>query len=538
MIEVKLRCTAGSACCPTCQTTSHRIHSRYVRIVTDLPWGGTPMVLRCSTRRFFCDHVDCHRRIFSEQVSGLALRRARRTPRLDQTLVQVGLECGGEPGRRLCARLGIDTSGDTILRRLRAAPRSSANAGNIIGIDDFAFRRGQRYGTIVVDHESGEVIDLLPDRTSAEVEAWLLARTAAPTVVTRDRSGVYAKAITAAVPDAVQVADRWHLLVNCREALVRVLDRHHLPITDAMTAIATKTTERPGPDLAQELAPLAENVPPALSPPAEPSKDRQQSIDRRAKRVARYEQVLELSRQGHGQRAIVRMLKISRRLVFKWLNADSFPERAKRHHCKQVDSYVDELRVRWAAGDRNARALTRHIRTLGYTGGSDMVRRCVATWRTPTERLRLCGSKPGPKTPILPKLQRPSSDRLSWLLIKDDIDQRAGESTLLEELRKSCEPVRVATDLARAFGQAVRERDINALTAWMERASQPESTKEMNGLAEGLARNWPEVKAAVELPWSNGRTEGHVNRLKLIKRKMYGRAKLDLLRIRVLGSGP
>ena len=540
MIEVELRCTAGSACCPLCQTTSHRIHSRYIRIVTDLPWGGTPMVLRCSTRRFFCDNVDCQRRIFSEQVSGLALRRARRTPRLDQTLVQVGLECGGEPGRRLCAQLGIDTSGDTILRRLRAAPRPSANAGNIIGIDDFAFRRGQRYGTIVVDHESGEVIDLLPDRTSAEVEAWLLARTAMPTIVTRDRSGVYAKAITTAVPGAVQVADRWHLLVNCREALVRVLDRHHSLIADAMTAIAPKTSEPPGPDsapLAENVLPVAD-VPAVLSPPPVSSKDRQQSIDRRAKRVARYEQVLELSRQGQSQRSIVRMLKISRRLVFKWLGADGFPERAKRHHCKQVDLYVEELRARWAAGDRNARALTRHIRTLGYTGGSDAVKRCVAPWRTPTERLRLCGSKPRPKTPIPPKLQRPSSDRLSWLLIKDDIDRRAGESTLLEELRKSCEPVRVATNLARAFGQAVRERDINALTAWMERASQPESTKEMNGFAVGLARHWPEVKAAVELPWSNGRTEGHVNRLKLIKRKMYGRAKLDLLRIRVLGSGP
>ena len=111
---------------------------------------------------------------------------------------------------------------------------------------------------------------------------------------------------------------------------------------------------------------------------------------------------------------------------------------------------------------------------------------------------------------------------------------------MLERLRKSCEPVRVAIDLARAFGQAVRQRDINALTAWMERASQPESTKEMNGFAEGLARKWPDpdVKAAVELPWSNGRTQGHVNRLKLIKRKMYGRAKMDLLRIRVLDGAP
>lgn len=132
---------------------------------------------------------------------------------------KIGLECGGEPGRRLCGKLGITTSGDTILRRLRAMPGEDIHYGNIIGVDDFAFRRGQHYGTIIVDHESGGVIDLLPDRTSATLEAWVAARPTTPTVVTRDRSGVFAKAITAAAPDAVQVADRWHLLANCRDAL-------------------------------------------------------------------------------------------------------------------------------------------------------------------------------------------------------------------------------------------------------------------------------------------------------------------------------
>jgi transposase len=388
------------------------------------------------------------------------------------------------------------------------------------------------------------VIDLLADRTSASLEAWLAARPAAPTVVTRDRSGVYAKAITAAAPDAVQVADRWHLLANCREALVRVLDRHHSPIAEAMVAAQSQTS---GPDIAQDVAPSAANplptadLPAVPSPPLDPvplSRNQQQSIDRRAKRVARYEQVLELDRQGHSQRAIVRQLKMSRTQVLKLLNADGFPERAKTHHAKQVDRYVDQLRARWEAGVRNARELTRHIRTLGYTGGSDMVRRCVASWRTPAERLRLCGSKPRPRSPVPLKLQRPSSDRLSWLLVKDDLERRTGESALLDELRKHCEPIRVASELARSFGQAVRGRDINVLTAWTERALQTTSTKEMNGLADSLIRNWPEVRAAVEMPWSNGRTEGHVNRLKLIKRKMYGRAKLDLLRIRVLGSGP
>ena len=341
------------------------------------------MLLRCSIRRFFCDNAECGRRIFAEQLPELAAGRARETPRLSDTLVEIGLECGGEPGSRLCAELGIAVSGDTILRRLRAMPPADRHAGNVIGVDDFAFRRGQRYGTIIVDHESGGVIDLLADRTSGSLEAWLAGRPVRPTAVTRDRSGVDAKAITAAVPDAVQVADRWHLLANCREALVRLLDRHHKPITEAMASMQPVT---PPEDRAEPVfAPLpAADLPAAAPAPVEepPSKNQQQSLDRRARRVARYEQVLELDRQGYSQRAIVRQLKMSRTQVLKLLHAGTFPERAKTHHFKQVDRYVDQLRKRWTEGTRDARELTRYIRTLGYTGGYDMVDRDNRFWQS------------------------------------------------------------------------------------------------------------------------------------------------------------
>ena len=551
-IEVELRCLLGAASCPICEFPSRRIHSRYVRLMRDLPWAGTPMILRFSTRRFFCDNADCKRRIFAEELPGLARPRARRTLRLDEALVQIGLECGGEPGRRLCGQLGMVTSGDTILRQLRTMPRKSAHHGNIIGVDDFAFRRGRDYGTIIVDHESGGVIDLLADRTSATLAAWLSARPVPPVVVTRDRSGVYASAIAVGAPDAVQVADRWHLLANCREALVRLLDRHHGAITQAMaatqhnnppatlsdTCVDMPSLALPGPDSSVATAAATPVIATPVVAIPSLSKSQHHSIDRRVKRLAQYEQVLELHRQGLSQRAIMMQLKMCRRRVVKLLRAGAFPERAKRHYTQQVDGYIDQLRLRWAEGIRNARELAKYIRTLGYTGGHDMVRRCVAPWRTPAERLRLVGSRPSPRSPVPPKLQRPSSDRLSWLLIKDDMPRRPGETELLTELGKSCEPIRVGSELIRSFGKAVRGRDINLLTAWTQRATQTTSTRDMEGFAQGLLRNWPEVKAAIELPWSNGRTEGHVNRLKLIKRKMFGRASLDLLRIRVMASGP
>ena len=458
----------------------------------------------------------------------------------------------------MCGQLGINTSGDTILRRLRGAPSrpADAHAGAVIGVDDFAFRRGQTYGTIVVDHQSGGVIDLLPDRSSNSLEGWLTARPVLPVVVTRDRSGVYAKAITFAAPDAVQVADRWHLLANCRDVLVRVLDRHHASIADAMVAAAISpvspemaiaidvSTADAAISAASPAAAEATGTPPpvpatAALPSSLPlSKSAQWSIDRRAKRLARYEQVLELHQRGHSRRSISRQLNMDSNTVAKLLKAGAFPERAKVRYYKQVDRYLDALRARWAQGERNARVLARYLRTLGYTGGYHMVRRQVSSWRTPAERLRLVGSKPLPRSTVPARLTRPGSHRLSWLLIRDDVARDDGDAALLDELLRSCTPIRVTSELVRSFGAAIRERDLDALTAWHKQASDPGSTKEMNGFAESLSRSWTEVRAAVEHQWSNGRTEGHVNRLKLIKRKMYGRAKLDLQRIRVTGSGP
>jgi transposase len=538
MIELGVRGASPCAACPRCGANSKRVHSRYPRTISDLPWAGLPMILRFLARRFFCDNSDCGQSIFAEQLPELAAPRGRQTPRLNATLVDAGMECGGEPGQRLCGKIGISTSGDTILRRLRAMPPAGDHAGNVIGVDDFAFRRGQRYGTIVVDHESGGVIDLLPDRTSTSLETWLTGRENTPTVVTRDRSGVYAKAITTAAPGAVQVADRWHLLANCREALVRLLDRHHRPITEALASVQLTVS---GTEVCAEQPATAMVDTPAITPTpttAPLSKSRQQSMHSRERRMARYEQVLKLQHGGTSRRDIGRQMKMSRTQVTKLLNADSFPERATKRLCRQVDSYAVQLRSRWETGMRNASELARYITTLGYTGGPDMVRRFVTRWRTDAERLILSGSKLGPRSQAPLKLQRPGSNRLSWLLVKDDIIPRAGEQALTMELRNICEPIRVASDLARSFGGVVRGRDVSALTTWTETAMQSTSTKEMNGFAEGLIRNWPEVSAAVGMPWSNGRTEGHVNRLKLIKRKMYGRAKLDLLRIRVLGSGP
>ena len=531
-IEIDLEGTDESCCCPGCGTSSRRVHSRYVRTVRDLPWRGTPMILRFQTRRFFCDNPECRRKFFAEQLEDLAGRYRRSTPRREQTLVAIGLECGGEPGCRLSKELGIVTSGDTILRRLRAMPLPQRPMPAAIGIDDFALRRGCRYGTIVVDHTTGRPVDLLKDREVETVRSWL-ADHPRPLVVTRDRSSSYRKAITEAAPQAVQVADRWHLLANARETLVRVLQRHHRQVSTA--AAIAQQPEESTPMLPSPAAMEIETI----SKPPDPkplTKQQQLSADRRASRQARYEQVLKLYDQGISQRAIRRQTGMGRETVSRFLHAGSFPERAKAHRPKTIDRWGPRLRELWEAGEHNANALFRKLISEGFKGSSYMVRRYVAPWRTDEEYARMGGRKAGPGLRPRRVTGCPGADRLAWLLIDENIERKENEPELIEHLLADCPPVRLSRDLVQRFGQAVRQRSVEQLVAWATAASESDVPADVRGFAEDIVRDWAEVSAAMEQSYSNGRAEGHVNRLKLIKRKMYGRAKFDLLRIRVLAA--
>ena len=521
-VEVRVHATAERFPCPDCATPSGRVHSRYERTIRDLPWRGTAVRIRWRVRRFFCDNPECRRVVFSEQLPDLAATRRRGTPRFDRALVRIGLEAGGEPGARLAVKLGLVTSGDTILRRLRTIDLQPPESPQAIGVDDFAFRKGRAYGTIVVDHDGGRPIELFKDRNAEPLQLWL-GQNPGVRFVTRDRWASYASAVSQAAPHAVQVADRWHLLANARTALVHALDRHHREIRDCAASD-------------EEQTPLTPPEPPVQAGIRPPNKEQLLSQERRARRLERYERVLALYAQGKSQREISRRLRMKNGTVSKFLHAGSFPERAKPVRRSRVDPFGQMLRRWWDEGDHNAHSLFQRIRAEGYPGGRDMVRRFVAPWRTAAERERLCGPKA--KSPPKQRPLVPSSNRLSWLMLQEDIERSGHERRLLERLAEVYVPVRLARDRVIEFGDAVRRRDLAALTTWATRARQSEVPLEIRSFAEGILRDWPEVSAAIEHDYSNGRTEGHVNRLKLIKRKMYGRAKFDLLRIRVLASGP
>lgn len=213
--------------CPRCHRPSTRVHSYYTRHVADLPWQhGVAVRLELHTRRFRCQNSLCTKRVFCERLPRVVAHYGRKTVRLDDALRLIGFLLGGEAGSRAASKLAMATSPDTLLRRVRAAIKPCAPTPRVLGVDDFAFRRGRRYGTILVVLERRRVIDLLPDREAATLAAWLKAHPGVE-VVSRDRSPTYASAITEGAPSAVQVADRFHLLMNAREAIEKVMMRQN-----------------------------------------------------------------------------------------------------------------------------------------------------------------------------------------------------------------------------------------------------------------------------------------------------------------------
>jgi transposase len=237
-VIVAARAAAPFCSCPTCGGISRRVHSRYVRQLSDLPASGRSVLIRTVVRRFRCDHATCRTRIFAERLGeSLAARFARRTTRLECIVHQLGLVLGGRPAANLARRLMLPVSNDTLLRAVRRHATWQPGPSTVIGIDDWAFKRGQRYGTIICDLERRCVITLLPDRESATIESWL-AQHPEIAIIARDRGGGYGEAASRALPSAIQVADRWHLIENASAALLEAV-RKSMPVVRAAIGATT-----------------------------------------------------------------------------------------------------------------------------------------------------------------------------------------------------------------------------------------------------------------------------------------------------------
>lgn len=475
------------------------------------------------TRKFFCDTSACPRHIFTERLAGIASVYARKTIRLNEALVCVAFSCGGEGGARLATRLGMPTSADTLLRRIRHTPSLRFTTPRVLGIDDWAKRKGQRYGTILCDLERHCPVDLLDDRKAETLATWLRAHPDVE-VITRDRAGFYARGASSGAPQAIQVVDRFHLMQNVRQALVKMLERRHRRLVTAARDIAA--TRLPAPSTLSIRGPPKHTRKGPLPRPATLREVH------RSRRLERYQKVMELHRESSSQRRIAKQLGNNRGTVGRYIHMGGFPERAPRKHASKVDPFTNYLEKRWAEGCHNAAQLARELMGQGFTGSCSTVRRYVAHWGRAVviEPGRNASSKP-------PVVHPPSVNRLSWMLLKEPEALDDDGRIFTEALFRRCPELNNAGVLAREFGTMARQRRGDALDDWMRRATDEAVPRELRMFAMGLRSDYHAVKAALTTEWSNGQLEGQVNRLKLIKRQMYGRAKFDLLRKRVLYTG-
>ena len=526
-VMVRVHGDGDTGWCPDCGQPSRSVHSRYHRRAADLPVSTSQMTLMIEVRRFYCSNLLCRRRTFAEPMSDLLGSRARRTRRLSETQGRVGIACGGAGGARLLKHLRMPASRATVLRLVRAMPMPDEAPPVHVGVDDWAMKKGCCYGTLVVDMDRHRILDLLPDRTATTLAGWLEKRQGIK-VVARDRSTEYARGASLGAPQALQVADRWHLLANMRQAVERWLHGIH--------ARLRRLPPVPGP---VALLTRRDHAFPRSTP------EREAGVESRTWWRTVYDEVRRRHGSGETLLGIARAMRLARTTVRKFAAADTFPARLPYGPGPSLlDPYLDYLMKRIGEGCENGMALWREIRERGYPGTNRQVHRFVAERRTkPTRsgRKPQRGTLPTPDRPMgEPPL--PSARQIAWLLVQPTSALDAAAAAVVARVEQD-EAANAVADLARRFTALVRASGVGRtadkgqngtadLKTWITKASAcgaPAIATFASGLDGDAA-----VSAALTEPWSSGQAEGQINRLKLIKRQSYGRAGLDLLQRRMV----
>ncbi|MFJ8828379.1 ISL3 family transposase [Streptomyces sp. NPDC102467] len=503
MVRVEARTRRCLLRCPGCGASSSRVHSWYQRHLADTAIGGRPVVIDLAVRRLFCDAADCPRRTFVEQVEGLTIRYGRRTIPLLEVVQAIALALAGRAGARLAGVLHIIVSRVTLLNVLMALPDPCLRSPRVLGVDDFATRRGRKYGTVLVDIETHGVLDLLPGREKEPVALWL-ARHPGIEVICRDRAGAYAEAARSGAPDARQVADRWHLWDNLAHAIERTVIAHR-PCLHSPELTEVDSFRR-----------MAKAPPSTLNPDT----GKEKWLVTRTRE--RYEVVQRLLARGRSISAIGRELGLARHTAERYAhceNLDALIDGSLR--TTRLDDYKPYLIRRWNEGCTDAARLFREIRALGYPGQTPQaVRHYLRPLRTSLGSIRS-------PAPILKPQQI-----ANWIMWNPE-QLRVNEARQLGEVLARCPELSAARGHVAFFARMVCGLRGDLLTAWTD-AVRGDDLPALHAFADGLQRDHDAVIAGLTLRWSSGPVEGHVNRIKMLKRQMYGRAGLHLLRKRVL----
>ncbi len=500
-VRVQASTCARRAVCPACGGWPARVHSRYERRLSDLAAAGQETVIHLRVRRFFCPDEACKKVTFAEQVPDLTVRYGRRSTGLTGRLQAVALALGGRAGARLSAALAAQVSRMTLIRLIRALPDPApATAPRVLGVDEFALRRGHSYGTVPAGVETRRPVEVLAERSADSFAAWLEAHPGAE-LICRDRAGCYADGGARGAPEAIQVADRWHLWHNLGEAVERAVARHR----HCLHALPAAPSASP------------DQVPDLPAPP--------ERSDRIAVRTRqRHAAIHQLLAGGRSVRAVAAELGLSRNTVRRFARATDPEELLVNDGTGRRPSILGEhaayLRQRWAAGCTDATRLWKEIRARGYSGGYSLVRDYLAP-------LRGTASLPAPP-PAPPKPRTVTG----WIMTRP-ARLTAGDCEHLQAVLDGCAELAALAGHVRAFARLMTQRRGRDLEQWMTAAA-ASSEPALRSFVTGLRRDQDAVTAGLTLPWSSGSVEGHINRIKMLKRQMYGRANSDLLRRRIL----
>jgi transposase len=517
---IRVSSNRTSCPCPVCSTPSEAVHSFYRRHPQDLPCAGQRIQILLSVHKFFCRVPTCPRKVFTERLPELLRPHSRFTTRVRTLIQAMGLAFNGQGGARLAKQCGIQLSRVTLLRSLSRLVDASKAHVRAVGIDDFAWKRGKRYGTVIIDLENHEILDLLPDREADSVQKWLAAYPDIE-IVSRDRGGASADGAARGAPQAEQVADRWHLCKNLGDAVEQAVLRLRLrvPARPSETAEPSKGSGSGEEGLS--------NPAESCSEPAQTA--RVQALLQRKRELA--DQILTLRASGQSIHAITSQLEVARNTVRRYLRLDGVVELAPRPRSAcLLDPHADYLQERFKQGETNARRLFEELQSRGYRGSETTVRNFVARLRKDLPGL----ARPPRRTSEGRTGAPASSPRdIRWVLTRREEElepeERADRLRLLEQSPEA----HLLFHLLQDFLQMVRLRQSERLDSWMQTA-RSSGIKELISFANGIERDYTAVRAGLRLSWSQGPVEGTVNKIKTHKRLMYGRASFKLLRQKLL----
>ena len=460
---------------------SRRVHSRYCRTLADAAVGGRPAAIVLAVRRFFCAAPGCPRKTFAEQVDGLTVRYARKTPLLAGMLGSIAAALAGRAGSRLASGLGVSASRQVLLRLVMAAPDPQAASPRVVGVDDFAIRRGQHYGTLLIDIETGAPLDLIEGRDAQPLADWLAAHPGVE-VICRDRSGSYADGARTGAPDAVQVADRFHLWQNLAKAVEKCVAAHRACLAGPASS------------------PAAPDGSPALPEPegaAQPD-----PAGKYAERTRRHHTLVhELRAEGRGLREIARHLGWGLHTVQRLDRAASWQELAdgrwKGPRPSKLDPFKPYLDRHADGGHGSIRRLFLEIQALGYDGSYPVVRDYLA--------------RQGPAREPLPPASPTVRDVTGWLTRRPDT-LTEDEKPQLQAILDRCPELQAASGQVRAFATMITELTGQDLLQWMA-AAREAGLPGITSFAKGLEQDLDAVTNGLTLPWSSGPVEGRVNHI-------------------------